>query len=196
MRSDLFKAANQLNNNVESKVLMNAFQAVDNARGIRLAYVSFDVHPLRMAGILLLAVLVQIAVTFGYASKPKALVVTMSIATATVLTPICMLALTFTSPYLGVIAIGARPGIELLDMKWKQIRFMMNPISTVTDQLDEDGEVIEVSYTRFYRHFVKVLNGTGGVKWSNAGSFPRSSSWKQSIWCWAGVYPLPKLLGI
>ena len=39
---------------------------------------------------------------------------------------------------------GARPGIELLDMKWKQIRFMMNPISTITDQLDEEGEVIEV----------------------------------------------------
>lgn len=39
---------------------------------------------------------------------------------------------------------GARPGIELLDMKWKQIRFMMNPIITVTDQLDEDGEAIEV----------------------------------------------------
>jgi integrase len=39
---------------------------------------------------------------------------------------------------------GARPGIELLDMKWKQIRFMMNPISTVTDQVDEEGEVIEV----------------------------------------------------
>jgi integrase len=39
---------------------------------------------------------------------------------------------------------GARPGIELLDMKWKQIRFMMNPISTVTDQVDEDGEAIEV----------------------------------------------------
>jgi hypothetical protein len=34
---------------------------------------------------------------------------------------------------------GARPGIELLDMKWKQIRLMMNPISTVTDQLDEEG---------------------------------------------------------
>lgn len=40
---------------------------------------------------------------------------------------------------------GARPGIELLDMKWKQVRFMMNPISTVTDQMDEDGEVIEVN---------------------------------------------------
>jgi len=39
---------------------------------------------------------------------------------------------------------GARPGTELLDMKWKQIRFMINPISTVTDQIDEDGETIEV----------------------------------------------------
>jgi hypothetical protein len=39
---------------------------------------------------------------------------------------------------------GARPGIELLNMKWRQIRFMMNPISAVTDQLDEEGEVIEV----------------------------------------------------
>ena len=39
---------------------------------------------------------------------------------------------------------GARPGIELLDMKWKQIRFMMNPVSTITDRLDEEGEVIEV----------------------------------------------------
>ena len=39
---------------------------------------------------------------------------------------------------------GARPGIELLNMKWKQIRFMMNPMSTVTDQLDEEGEAIEV----------------------------------------------------
>jgi len=39
---------------------------------------------------------------------------------------------------------GARPGIELLNMKWRQIRFMMNPISTVTDQLDEEGEEIEV----------------------------------------------------
>ena len=39
---------------------------------------------------------------------------------------------------------GARPGNELLNMKWKQIRFMMNPMSTVTDQLDEEGEAIEV----------------------------------------------------
>jgi hypothetical protein len=47
MRSDVFKAANELNNNAESKVLMNAFQAVNNARSIRLAHTSFDVHPLR-----------------------------------------------------------------------------------------------------------------------------------------------------
>ena len=39
---------------------------------------------------------------------------------------------------------GARPGIELLNMKWRQIRFMMNPISSVTEQLDEEGEAIEV----------------------------------------------------
>jgi len=39
---------------------------------------------------------------------------------------------------------GARPGIELLNMKWRQIRFMMNPISSVTDQVDEEGEAIEV----------------------------------------------------
>jgi len=39
---------------------------------------------------------------------------------------------------------GARPGIELLNMKWRQIRFMMNPISTLTDQLDDEGEAIEV----------------------------------------------------
>ena len=58
MRSDFFKAANQLNNNAESKILIHAFQTVDDARGMRLAYVSFDVHPLRMIGILLLAILV------------------------------------------------------------------------------------------------------------------------------------------
>ena len=39
---------------------------------------------------------------------------------------------------------GARPGIELLDIKWKQIRFMMSPASTLTDQVDERGERIEV----------------------------------------------------
>jgi len=113
MRSDFFKAANQLNNNAESKILIHAFQTVDNARGTRLAYVSFDVHPLRMTGILLLAILVQIAVAFVHVAKPKALIVAMSIATATVLIPICMIALTFSSPYHGIISISNEPYLQI-----------------------------------------------------------------------------------
>ena len=113
MRTDLFKAVNQLNNNAESKALMNAFQMVNNAREMRLAFVSFDVHPIRWYAILLLAVLVQIAVGFIHLSKPKALIVTMSIATVTVLVPICMIALTFSSPYLGVIAISSAPYLQI-----------------------------------------------------------------------------------
>jgi hypothetical protein len=106
MRSDLFKAANQLNNNAESKALMNVFQTVNNARSMRLAYASFDVHPLRISGVLLLALLVLITVAFIHAVKPKSLVVAMFIATATVLIPICLVVLTFSSPYIGVISIS------------------------------------------------------------------------------------------
>ena len=113
MRTDLFKAVNQLNNNAESKALMSAFQMVNNAREMRLAFVSFDVHPIRWYAILLLAVLVQIAVGFIHVSKPKALIVALSIATATVLVPICMIALTFSSPYLGVIAISSAPYLQI-----------------------------------------------------------------------------------
>lgn len=113
MRAELFRAANQLNNNAESKALMSAFQMVNNAREMRLAFVSFDVHPIRWYAILLLAVLVQIAVGFIHVSKPKALIVALSIATATVLVPICMIALTFSSPYLGVIAISSAPYLQI-----------------------------------------------------------------------------------
>jgi Protein of unknown function (DUF4239) len=109
MRNDLFKAVNHLNNNAESKTLMNAFQMVNNAREMRLAFVSFDVHPIRWYAILLLALLVQIAVGFIHLTKPKALIVSMTIATATVLVPICIIAFTFSSPYLGVIAISNAP---------------------------------------------------------------------------------------
>ena len=113
MRAELFRVANQLNNNAESKALMSAFQLVNNAREMRLAFVSFDVHPIRWYAILLLAVLVQIAVGFIHLSKPKALIVAMSIATVTVLVPICMIALTFSSPYLGIIAISSAPYLQI-----------------------------------------------------------------------------------
>jgi len=79
-----------------------------------LAFISFDVHPIRWCAILLLGVLVQIAVAFVHLSKPKALLVTMVIATITVLIPICMIAFTFSSPYGGVIEISNSPYLEIL----------------------------------------------------------------------------------
>jgi integrase len=39
---------------------------------------------------------------------------------------------------------GARPGIELLDIKWKQIRFMHDPTVTPTGEVDEYGKPIEL----------------------------------------------------
>jgi integrase len=38
---------------------------------------------------------------------------------------------------------GARPGVELLDMKWKQIKERSDPIVENTKDLNEEGEVIQ-----------------------------------------------------
>ena len=38
---------------------------------------------------------------------------------------------------------GARPGNELMDLKWTQIEIKMYPVIQATDQVDEEGEVIE-----------------------------------------------------
>ena len=40
---------------------------------------------------------------------------------------------------------GARPGDELLNLQWQQVRFAMKPIVTKTGQLDEEGEPIELA---------------------------------------------------
>lgn len=40
---------------------------------------------------------------------------------------------------------GARPGDELLNLQWQQVRFAMKPTITVTDEVDEEGERIELS---------------------------------------------------
>lgn len=40
---------------------------------------------------------------------------------------------------------GARPGDELLNLQWQQIQFAMKPQMVLTDQLDEEGEPIEMS---------------------------------------------------
>jgi integrase len=40
---------------------------------------------------------------------------------------------------------GARPGDELLNLQWQQIRFAMKPTVMATDEVDEEGERIELS---------------------------------------------------
>lgn len=40
---------------------------------------------------------------------------------------------------------GARPGKELLDLKWRQIKLSIKPIVSATDELDEEGELIELA---------------------------------------------------
>jgi hypothetical protein len=114
LRQATFKAADSLGNNAESKALMHAMQLVSNGRMTRLAFVSFDVHPVRWYGIIVLAILVQLAVAFVHLTKPKALVAAMAIATATVLVPICAIALTLSSPYLGVISISNNPFLHFI----------------------------------------------------------------------------------
>jgi integrase len=40
---------------------------------------------------------------------------------------------------------GARPGDELMNLQWQQIQFQMKPQITPTRELDEEGELIELS---------------------------------------------------
>lgn len=114
MRTEIFKAVNALSNDAESKALLNAYYTINNAREARLAYAGFDLHPIRWYAILFLGALVLTAVAFIHVSKPKALIVAMSIATLTVLTPICMLALTFSSPYQGLVSISKSPYLQVI----------------------------------------------------------------------------------
>ena len=62
-----------------------------------------------------LGVLVLISVAFIHLSKPKALMVAMAIATLTILTPLCILALTLSNPYQGLISISNDPYLQILN---------------------------------------------------------------------------------
>lgn len=114
LRSQVFEAVDSLKNSAESRALFNAFQTINTARETRLAFVSFDVHPIRWYAILFLALLVQITVGLVHLPRPKALIVAMTITTLTVLVPICMIAFTLSSPYHGVISISNAPYLEIL----------------------------------------------------------------------------------
>ena len=114
LRAEVFKAANMLSDKVESKALLNAFFTVSNARETRLAYALIDLHPVRWYALLFLGFLVLIAIAFTHLSKPKALILAMLISTLTILAPLCMIALTFSSPYQGVISISKTPYLPIL----------------------------------------------------------------------------------
>jgi hypothetical protein len=115
MRAAVLEAANMLSDKAESKALLNAFYTINNARETRLAYAEFDLHPIRWYAILFLGVLVLISVAFIHLSKPKALMVAMAIATLTILTPLCILALTLSNPYQGLISISNDPYLQILN---------------------------------------------------------------------------------
>ena len=116
LRQATYQAVDSLGNTAESKALMSAIQLVSNGRMTRLAFVSFDVHPVRWYAIIILAVLVQLVVAFVHLTKPKALIMAMVIATATVLVPICTIAFTLSSPYVGVISISNSPFQQLMKL--------------------------------------------------------------------------------
>lgn len=109
LRAATFTAIDSLQGTAKSQALMSAFQGVNDGRKTRLSFVSFDVHPVRWYAMLILAVLVQLAVALVHTSKPRALVVAVGVATITVLIPICAIAFTLSSPYVGVVSISNMP---------------------------------------------------------------------------------------
>lgn len=57
---------------------------------------------------------------------------------------------------------GARPGKELLNLRWQQVKPSMNPTYTLTDELDEEGERIETS--SFNRSVLMTVDGKTGER--------------------------------
>ena len=57
---------------------------------------------------------------------------------------------------------GARPGDELLNLKWKQIKFVMKPTITPTSEVDEEGEKITLS--NLNRSLELTISGKTGTR--------------------------------
>jgi integrase len=57
---------------------------------------------------------------------------------------------------------GARPGDELLNLKWKQINFVMKPTITPTYEVDEEGEKITLS--NLNRSLELTISGKTGTR--------------------------------
>lgn len=114
LRKATFDAVDELKGNAQATVLMRAIQSLNEARKTRLSYVSFDIHPVRWYVSIILAVLVQITVASIHMSKPKVLPLVMVISTATILLPLCTIAITLSNPYVGLISISSGPFNSLL----------------------------------------------------------------------------------
>ena len=57
---------------------------------------------------------------------------------------------------------GARPGKELLQLKWSQIKESIKPVVAATDQVDEDGEAITL--TNLNRSVEMMVSGKTGSR--------------------------------
>ena len=57
---------------------------------------------------------------------------------------------------------GARPGDELLNLKWKQVQFAMKPQTTPTEHVDEEGAPIEL--TDLNRSCFMTVSGKTGER--------------------------------
>ena len=114
LRSSTFQSINSLNSNAESKALMHAIEIVNDSRKARLSFVSFDIHPIRWYAIIVLAMLVLLTVALVHSAKPKVLFVAIGISTMTLLVPICTLALTSSSPYVGMISVSYEPLLSII----------------------------------------------------------------------------------
>jgi integrase len=60
---------------------------------------------------------------------------------------------------------GARPGVELLNLKWKQIKFAMSPTQTPTDEFATfDGEQTEFTSPNLNRTVEMTVSGKTGTR--------------------------------
>jgi len=61
---------------------------------------------------------------------------------------------------------GARPGKELMELKWKQIRFSLHPILISTDQkyVDDDGEEGQIQLADLRRTVELTVTGKTGTR--------------------------------
>jgi hypothetical protein len=109
-----FRAAEKKRSTAETAVLMSAYRTIQEGRRARLGYVMFIVDPVRWFGVMLLALLVQLSIAAVHFAKPKALVLAMPLGTATILTVLCTIALTLSTPYIGWYAVSNAIYLPLL----------------------------------------------------------------------------------